>query len=62
MAEDVIDVMEIMKSQKWNIESINTKEFRWEDLSQAILWIICEISINVLTKKNKIVKLLNSIK
>ena len=36
MPEDVKDVMEIMKSGKWDIESIITHEFPWEELSKAI--------------------------
>jgi threonine dehydrogenase-like Zn-dependent dehydrogenase len=34
--EDVRDVMEIMKSGKWDIEQIITDEFAWENLPQAI--------------------------
>lgn len=36
MPEDVHDVMAIMESGKWDIESIITHEFAWEDLKQAI--------------------------
>lgn len=34
--EDVIDVMQIMKSKKWDIESMITHEYRLKELSQAI--------------------------
>lgn len=34
--EDVLDVMEIMKSGRWNIETIITHEFEQEQLAQAI--------------------------
>jgi threonine dehydrogenase-like Zn-dependent dehydrogenase len=34
--EDVRDIMEIMKSGKWDIEQIITDEFAWESLPQAI--------------------------
>lgn len=34
--EDVRDVLAIMKSGKWNIESIITDEYPWEQLPQAI--------------------------
>lgn len=34
--EDVQDVMKIMESKKWDIESIITHEYPWEQLSQAI--------------------------
>lgn len=34
--EDVHDVMEIMKSRKWDIESIITDVYSWEQLPQAI--------------------------
>ena len=34
--EDVQDVMNIMESQKWDIESIITHEYSWEQLPQAI--------------------------
>lgn len=36
MPEDVRDVMAIMKSGKWEIESIITHEFAWEELAKAI--------------------------
>lgn len=36
MPEDVHDVMEIMKSGRWNIESIITHVFKWEELERAI--------------------------
>ncbi len=36
MPEDVLDVMEIMESGKWDIESIITHEFSLEELPQAI--------------------------
>lgn len=36
MPEDVHDVMEIMKSGRWNIESIITHIFKWEELERAI--------------------------
>ena len=36
MPEDVRDVLSIMKSGKWNIESIITDEYPWEQLPQAI--------------------------
>lgn len=36
MPEDVYDVFEIMKSKKWNIESIVTDIFTWENLPNAI--------------------------
>lgn len=36
MPEDVRDVMAIMESGKWNIESIITDEFPWEKLPEAI--------------------------
>lgn len=36
MPEDVSDVLSIMESGKWNIESIITHEFPWEQLPQAI--------------------------
>lgn len=34
--EDVRDVMKIMESERWNIESIITHEYPWEELPQAI--------------------------
>lgn len=34
--EDVMDVMEIMKSGKWDIEKIITHEYAWEQLTEAI--------------------------
>ena len=34
--EDVHDVMTIMESGKWDIESIITHEFSWEELPHAI--------------------------
>ena len=34
--EDVKDVMTIMSSGKWNIDSIITHEYPWEQLPQAI--------------------------
>lgn len=34
--EDVRDVMKIMESKKWDIESIITHEYPWEQLPQAI--------------------------
>lgn len=34
--EDVKDVMTIMASGKWDIESIITHEYPWEQLPQAI--------------------------
>ena len=34
--EDVRDVMAIMQSRKWDIESIITDVYPWEQLSQAI--------------------------
>lgn len=36
MPEDVKDVLSIMKSGRWNIESIITDEYPWEQLPQAI--------------------------
>lgn len=33
---DVDDVMTVMASKKWDIESIITDEFPWEELPQAI--------------------------
>ena len=36
MPEDVKDVMAIMKSGRWEIESIITDEYPWEELPQAI--------------------------
>lgn len=36
MPEDVRDVMTIMESGKWDIESIITHEFPWEELPHAI--------------------------
>lgn len=36
MPEDVEDVMEIMACGKWNIESIISHEFTWEQLQEAI--------------------------
>lgn len=36
MPEDVRDVMAVMESHKWDIESIITHEFPWEQLPQAI--------------------------
>ncbi|MDD6794638.1 MAG: zinc-binding dehydrogenase [Clostridiaceae bacterium] len=36
MPEDVRDVMNIIKSKVWDIESIITHEFKWEELSKAI--------------------------
>ena len=36
MPEDVIDVMTIMENKKWDIESIITHEFLWEELPHAI--------------------------
>lgn len=36
MPEDVDTVMEIMESGKWDIESIITHEFAWEELREAI--------------------------
>lgn len=36
MPEDVYDVMAIMESGKWDIESIITHEFAWEELPKAI--------------------------
>lgn len=34
--EDVRDVIDVMASHKWNIESIITHEYPWESLSEAI--------------------------
>ena len=34
--EDVRDVMEMMESGKWDIESIITNEYSWEQLPNAI--------------------------
>lgn len=34
--EDVQDIMNIMESQKWDIESIITHKYSWEQLPQAI--------------------------
>lgn len=34
--EDVCDVMDIMKSGRWDIERIITREFPWEQLPEAI--------------------------
>lgn len=34
--EDVQDVLAIMESGRWNIESIITQEYPWEQLPQAI--------------------------
>lgn len=51
MPQDVIDVMEIMKSKKWNIESIITHEFAWEELPKAIETAgNTDISLNVVVK------------
>lgn len=36
MPEDVVDVFEIMKSKKWNIENIVTDIYDWENLPKAI--------------------------
>ncbi|MGN0415403.1 MAG: zinc-binding dehydrogenase [Agathobacter sp.] len=36
MPEDMRDVMKIMESGRWNIESIITHEYPWEELPQAI--------------------------
>lgn len=36
MPEDVRDVMAIMESESWDIESIITHEFAWEELKTAI--------------------------
>ena len=36
MPEDVRDVMAIMESGRWNIETIITHEYPWEELPQAI--------------------------
>lgn len=36
MPEDVDTVMEIMESGRWDIESVITHEFAWEDLQKAI--------------------------
>lgn len=36
MPEDVIDVMKMMESGKWDIESIITHEYPWKELPQAI--------------------------
>lgn len=36
MPEDVVDVMKIMESGRWDIESIITHEFPWERLPEAI--------------------------
>ncbi|MDZ4992519.1 alcohol dehydrogenase catalytic domain-containing protein [Clostridium perfringens] len=36
MPEDVIDVMRIMESKRWDVESIITHEFSWEELPYAI--------------------------
>lgn len=36
MPEDVRDVLEIMRSGKWNLESIITHEYPWEKLPEAI--------------------------
>lgn len=35
--EDVRDVMDIMESGRWDIESIITHEYPWEELQQAIM-------------------------
>lgn len=51
MPEDVRDVMNIMESGKWNIESIITHEFAWEDLSEAIITVSdVNNSLNVIIK------------
>lgn len=34
--QDVMDVMEIMKSKRWDIESLITHEYRLDDLAEAI--------------------------
>lgn len=36
MPEDVRDVMDIMESGRWDIESVITHEFPWERLPEAI--------------------------
>lgn len=36
MPEDVRDVMAVMESGKWDIESVITHEFQWKDLKEAI--------------------------
>lgn len=36
MPEDVYDVMAMMESGKWDMESVITHEFAWEDLPKAI--------------------------
>lgn len=36
LLEDVVDVMDIMKSKKWNIESIITHEFSLDNIKKAI--------------------------
>ena len=36
LLEDVVDVMDIMKSKKWNIESIITYEFSLDNIKKAI--------------------------
>ena len=36
MPEDVRDVLAIMESGRWDIESIITHEFAWEQLTEAI--------------------------
>lgn len=35
MPEDVRDVMAIMESESWDIESIITHEFAWEEIENS---------------------------
>ena len=37
MPEDVTDVMKVMESGKWDIESIITDEYSWDELPEAIM-------------------------
>ena len=53
MPEDVVDVMKIMESRKWDIESIITHEFPWEKLPEAIETAAdVEHSLNVVIRYN----------
>ena len=51
MPEDVRDVMAIMESNKWDIQSIITHEFPWEKLPEAI-----EKAANVNSSLNVVIK------
>lgn len=51
MSEDVRDVINIMESGRWDIESIITHEFPWERLPEAIGTAAdIEISLNVVIR------------